>query len=254
MSRKTEKALKELLMNNYGHYSRQHEKELLSAILLEREFKGDFNIQLTGKESLESLGAYDYPLASDPLRSTKNGFICLVAVMCRTAADMGADNLKSYALSDYFINRIESEFNMTNWMEILMEIVTAYQKLVRERLDKEYSKTVKDAVTFISEHLYDAVSLSDVAKHLSVSEEYLAARFKKETGETTGKYTNRIKLQEAKTLLEDGKHTVTEVSDLLAYGSVSSFSKVFSKFFGFPPGKVAKGTLQAVKDDSNIQV
>ena len=34
MSRKVDLALRELLINNYGHYSREYEKSLLSQILL----------------------------------------------------------------------------------------------------------------------------------------------------------------------------------------------------------------------------
>lgn len=241
MSRRTENAIKELLMNNYGHYSRQHEKELLNALLLDKEIPGGRKLRLKGDESLESLGAYDYPLASDPLRSTKNGFICLVAVVCRTAADIGADNLKSYALSDYFINRIEAELNMSNWMEILVEIVRAYKKLVAESLDKEYSKPVKKAEEYISSHIYETISLRDVAEHIKVSEGYLASVFKKETGSTVNEYIKKLKLNEAGSLLEGGKYSVTEISDLLGFGSVAYFSRSFTKFYGLSPVKWQKG-------------
>lgn len=40
-----------------------------------------------------------FPLARKELRSIKNGLICVVAVICRTTADLGADDEKCYALN-----------------------------------------------------------------------------------------------------------------------------------------------------------
>ncbi|MDF2589267.1 MAG: hypothetical protein K0S41_3108 [Anaerocolumna sp.] len=48
----------------------------------------------------------EYELAIQPLRSIKNNLIC-AAVICRNAADLGADDERCYALSDYYINEMK---------------------------------------------------------------------------------------------------------------------------------------------------
>ena len=237
MSRKVDLALRELLINNYGHYSREYEKSLLSQILLADEDITAVRIKKSG-DSLEKLGAYDYPLADDNLRSTKNGFICLVAVICREAADHGADSIKSFALSDYFINRIEKELTLGNWTEILTDIVENYRKLVRQGREKPYSKPVKAAITYINNNLYERISLSDVAANAGISKEYLSSLFKKETGENVSTFINRSKTEEAAKLLAEGNRSISEISDLLGYSDLSYFSKVFAKHFGYPPSKI----------------
>lgn len=237
MSKKVDLALRELLINNYGHYSREYEKSLLSQILLADEDITAGMIKKSG-DSLEKLGAYDYPLADDNLRSTKNGFICLVAVICREAADLGADSIKSFALSDYFINRIEKELTLVNWPELLTDIVENYRKLVRQGRERPYSKPVKAAITYINNNLYERISLSDVAANTGLSKEYLSSLFKKETGENVSTFINRSKTEEAAKLLAEGNRSISEVSDLLGYSDLSYFSKVFAKHFGYPPSKI----------------
>ena len=232
MSRKTDLAIKELMMNNYGHYSRQYEKELLRRLMLGKEEEISFDIMNNDE-------TFDYQLGPDPLRSIKNGLICLVAIICREAVDLGADNTKSFALSDYMINRIEYETRMDTVSMIISDIIFSYRKLVREGRDRGYSRPVKNAVSFISDHIYESVSLKDVAGAVGLSGAYLSSAFKKETGETVSGFIKRVKIEEARSLLSEKGLSVSEVSDLLGYSSVSYFSKVYSEVCGYSPSREA---------------
>jgi hypothetical protein len=89
MGRKeAEKAMKQMLMSSCGHYSRSYEHKIITTFL-----QGN-------KPQIPDSTMYEFPLASQPLRSVKNSMICMVAVICRYAADLGADAERCYALSD----------------------------------------------------------------------------------------------------------------------------------------------------------
>src|SRR4051812_32830338 len=118
MSRKqAEYAIKQILMSGYGHYSRAEEHKILNAFLQGGE------LQLTENTVM------DFPLASQPLRSIKNSIICAVAIMCRYAADLGADDERCYALSDYYINEVENKVDVNNWLTMFAEISHHYIEL-----------------------------------------------------------------------------------------------------------------------------
>lgn len=213
--REAEKAIKQMLISCYGHYSRIEEHKIITAFL-------------HGEDSqLPNMTMYDFPLASEPLRAVKNGMICAVAILCRYAADLGGDDERCYALSDYYINEIESRADMNNWHDLLIEISTHYVELVRAGREEKHSLPIRRAIRYIHQHLYEACSLKDVATAIKINPSYLSALFKSETGVSLTHYVRDKKIAEAKGMLKDDGYSVSEVADMLGFSSVSYFSKVF---------------------------
>lgn len=60
-------------------------------------------------------------------------------------------------------------------------------------------------------------------------------QFKKETGETIGKYIVKAKLQEAKLLLAYSDRPLSEISNFFFFSSQSYFQNLFKKEFGVTP-------------------
>lgn len=236
--RQAEYAMKQMLISGYGHYSRGEEIKL-------------FNAVLTGKEILyrEDI-VKEYPLASQPLRSIKNGLICLVAVICRYAADLGADDERCYALSDFYINEIEDKVDMNNWRDMVDEITRHYAEQVRLGREKKYSLPVRRAIRYIQQHLYEACGLREVAAALRVHPNYLSMLFKNETGISLTHYVRDKKINEAKSMLWEGDYSESEIAEMLGFHSLSYFSKVFRSVTGCSPREFATETgpgIQTVK-------
>lgn len=114
--RQAEHAIKKMLMSGYGHYSRAQEHEIIMSLLQGNQPQlSDSDL---GDVEFAHKAITQFPLAEQPLRALKNSLICAVAVMCRYAADLGVDDEKCYALSDYYINEIEARADMNNWGKI----------------------------------------------------------------------------------------------------------------------------------------
>ena len=60
-------------------------------------------------------------------------------------------------------------------------------------------------------------------------------QFKKETGETIGRYIMKAKLQEAKLLLAYSNRSLPAISNFLFFSSQSHFQNLFKKEFGITP-------------------
>lgn len=227
--RQAEQAMKQILMSGYGHYSRAYERHIITAFL-------------KGSELPIPEGAImDFPLATQPLRSIKNSLICAVAVLCRYAADLGADDERCYALSDYYINEIEAKLELSNWQDIMTEIARHYSELVQKGREDRYSLTIRRAIRYISQHLYEPCRLKDVASALKLHPSYLSALFASETNTVLTSFVQDKKIREAKLMLLEGKLSVSEIAETLGFASVSYFSKVFHRLAGCSPRDYAAG-------------
>lgn len=82
-------------------------------------------------------------------------------------------------------------------------------------------------------------TIREWCSRLGMSERTLARLFQRQTGESFGRWRQRIRLHHARGQLEAGE-SVTAVALNCGYVSVSAFIAAFKKLFGRTPGQVAK--------------
>ena len=95
---------------------------------------------------------------------------------------------------------------------------------------------IEAACDMLSQNLDEEISLEELARSLQIGYETFRKVFKKQTGVSPARYRTRKKMEQARILLEGGV-PMKEIAVLVGYGDVYAFSKQFSRFFGFPPGK-----------------
>lgn len=93
---------------------------------------------------------------------------------------------------------------------------------------------------YIDNNIHSIQSLSEVADFYHYNYTYMAKLFAKTTGETMKQYLAKQKLDYAKYLIKSRNLSLTEISSLLNYSSIYSFSKSFKKHFGISPSEYAK--------------
>lgn len=59
---------------------------------------------------------------------------------------------------------------------------------------------------------------------------------------TVNQFVREVRLHKALEMLQNDEHTASEVAFKTGFGSASYFNKCFHEFFGYPPGKVKKGS------------
>ena len=65
----------------------------------------------------------------------------------------------------------------------------------------------------------------------------IGALFKKETGMTFSEYVMRKKTETARNMIDYSGYSLSQIANILAFGSQSYFVKVFKKYEGITPGK-----------------
>ncbi|MBR3803813.1 MAG: helix-turn-helix transcriptional regulator [Clostridia bacterium] len=103
------------------------------------------------------------------------------------------------------------------------------------------SAFIESAVKYIQENYAQEVTLSGVAKTLSVSPEHLSRTFKKQTGFGFSEYLTLYRLQKAEYVLknEPGR-SVNAVAFACGFNDSNYFSYKFKKTYGYPPKKILK--------------
>lgn len=102
----------------------------------------------------------------------------------------------------------------------------------------EVSKTpVQRAIYYIYENFREELTLSSLAKELSISQNHLGMLIKRETGLSFNEYLNSVRLKYACDLLKTTELSVKEVAFSSGYGSVEYFLFIFKQKLKTTPSK-----------------
>lgn len=103
---------------------------------------------------------------------------------------------------------------------------------VRENSDQEVLQKI---LAFLQENVRGKISLDDVCAHTLFSRSYIQRMFKHQTGSSIMDYYKRLKIEEAKLMIREGKYNFTQISELLSYASIHHFSRHFKEITGHDP-------------------
>lgn len=108
-------------------------------------------------------------------------------------------------------------------------------------LQSHYDDTMlNEILVFIHNNVYASYTVEDLCQKFSISRSSLQALFRANLGMTPKQYISELKLNEAKKLISQHEHTISQVSDLLGFTSIHYFSRRFKSYFGIAPSEYAR--------------
>ena len=96
------------------------------------------------------------------------------------------------------------------------------------------SKQMLALLQYLDAHLTEELSIDRLAEKFFLSRFHMMRRFREETGTTIHAYISDHRLMMARDLMAQGV-SATEACFLCGFGSYSSFSRAYGKFFGTTP-------------------
>lgn len=108
-----------------------------------------------------------------------------------------------------------------------------------ENKDKDFSRTVEE---FLRQNIGRHLTLSEIARHLKISESLLSHRFKEETSISPMMRHAELRIEFAKNLILKGEK-LKSVAEMTGYGDEYHLSKMFKKIAGVTPRIYRKTVL-----------
>ena len=99
---------------------------------------------------------------------------------------------------------------------------------------------VARAKRYINDNKGVFLDCNDVARYCHFNVKYLNRIFKNEVGETLLSYIHRVKIEEAKILLDDPSTSIDDISERLGFANVQYFSTFFKQRVGCSPAAYRK--------------
>lgn len=96
-------------------------------------------------------------------------------------------------------------------------------------------KAVEKVKTYMDEHFCENITRETLSEIVYLSPGYLANSFKKEMGISLGGYLIEKRMERARTLLLEGKMSVSEVAYAVGYDNFAYFSRLFKNKVGISP-------------------
>lgn len=99
---------------------------------------------------------------------------------------------------------------------------------------------VHEVAEYLTFHCETGESLEELAKRFFISKSYLSRIFREVTGFSVNEYRNLARVRKARELLANSGYSITEISEILGFESVTYFERVFKKHADLTPLKYRK--------------
>lgn len=163
-------------------------------------------------------------------------------------AQRAVEQLLMLLLQEYERNDAFSEHAKHHLLEtVLVYFVRALPD--QKARTKNHSNAVMQAVSYIHLHFKEKLTLRQAADFVHLTPNYFGELFKTEMGLSFSAYLMQTRLVFARSLLQNGRCTVTEAALASGFTSPAYFSERFKKEYGYPPYQEASvGTAVSSAD------
>ncbi|ASP37539.1 hypothetical protein CHH28_02105 [Bacterioplanes sanyensis] len=127
--------------------------------------------------------------------------------------------------------------------EVARELVVHRRRMANDpqlslhvRYRNHVSPLIHAVQDYITSRYRERISITELSEHFRVSQRHLQRLFKDYTGVTMKEYITRIRLEEAKNLLDDCQ-TVEQAAYLSGFSQTSTFRAAWKKYHGGLPGE-----------------
>ncbi len=166
-----------------------------------------------------------------------SGVLCCIRFICLLEEFLKQSWNKSYQRRDVdsYIKRLYSSDTLSEIVEVFQRYLEDVKKFFSNAGDNEQKRIVREAKEYILNHVYENISMEDMANALFISPGYLSSVFSKYEPIGAANYINKVKIIEAQKLLSSKRIKVYEAAFQLGYENAGYFAKVFKKYTGCTP-------------------
>ena len=124
--------------------------------------------------------------------------------------------------------------------EYVVECCFMAYDCISSKKGSKKDKLVNEIIEYVNSHYNEEMNLKNISKMFFINHIYVGQLFKNEAGEYFHDYVNKIRVQNALRLLQEGKLAIGEISEMVGYKYHDHFYRNFRKIFGISPSEYRK--------------
>lgn len=109
--------------------------------------------------------------------------------------------------------------------------------LLNKTIEIEKIQKAKD---FITDNIDKTITIPIIAGFVGTNQCYLKKSFKEITGQTIFEFLQENRMFKARQILQTTNKSIAEISSMVGYASISSFSQTYKNYFGISPSTEQK--------------
>lgn len=119
---------------------------------------------------------------------------------------------------------------------VLQQLLLLLQReAVQQASGQSAQEGIAQSVRYFHENYNRSIVIEEYAKNLHMSVSWFIRGFREYTGLTPAQYILRLRMANARSLLEETEYNVSEVSSIVGYDNALYFSRLFKKHYGQSP-------------------
>ncbi len=214
-----------------GHNSYDLERELLSYV----EHGQPQALEMLFQRPVTGRVGY---MARNALRQQKNLLVSTATLVSRSAIRGGLAPETALDLADRYIRQGEGLASCEELIRLNVHMTLDFARQVEALADGGSPQKLRQTVgRYVCSHLQEKLTTESIAAALGKNRSYLCTRFREETGLSLNAYITRLRMEEAKRLLEATDKPLKEIADQLGFSSQSYFHNSFRKSEGTTPAR-----------------
>ncbi len=228
------------------HFSFQREQEFFEYLLnnkidIEEVFQkapgelDDFR-DLYGRQGL---------IAESQKKSIEYSAVIFIALLTRHVITAGVSETEAYRLSDVSLQELSRAEDIIDIERICRNSIWQFISMAREyrETDKGESAYIVQSKDYIAKHIFEKISLQDIADEVGVHPAYLSRLFSEQTGVGILHYILQEKIRISCNLLKYSGKPIAVIAEYVNLSPQSYFSKVFKKVMDETPAQYRKNHL-----------
>jgi two-component system response regulator YesN len=205
-------------------YPLETERELLRRVRLgDKEGAKEVLNEILGKILFKNAGQIELIRAR---------ILELAVVLSRAAVEAKAELEMILGLNFEYIQELGKLKSIEELCIWIVKVLDRFTESVYENRNIKNVDMIRKTREFIRANYKKKIKLIDISKAIYLSPYYLSHIFKKETGSTLLEYLTKVRIEEAKRLLENTPWNTTRISFEVGCSDQSYFCKVFKKSEG----------------------
>lgn len=174
-------------------------------------------------------------LSKNEIKNLNYKLVSFIAIATRTVVNDGIPIETAFSLSDSLIESSESLTTARQIIDFFVYTAEHFMLLYQKNDEREVSPVIKQVYNYIDTHLFEKITLNDIAESINMSRTYLSSKFKKETNKGLNQYILERRIEEAKEMLLFTNYSFQEISTQLNFSSQSYFIKCFKEVTELTP-------------------